>query len=80
MNIYYFYRDSDNFDDIIKDIVIKNLIRTKIRVKNYLILELVDQSDSKIEGYITIKYGDSFTQLSDKDYTPIPNVDYVPKR
>lgn len=80
MNIYYFYRDSDNFDDIIKDIVIKNLIRTKIRVKNYLILELVDQSDSKIEGYITIKYGDSFTQLSDKDYTPIPNVDYTPKR
>lgn len=80
MNIYYFYRDSDNFDDIIKDIVIKNLIRTKIRVKNYLILELIDQSDSKIEGYITIKYGDSFTQLSDKDYTPIPNVDYVPKR
>lgn len=80
MNIYYFYRDSDNFDDIIKDVVIKNLIRTKIRVKNYLILELVDQSDSKIEGYITIKYGDSFTHLSDKDYTPIPNVDYVPKR
>lgn len=80
MNIYYFYRDSDNFDDIIKDIVIKNLIRTKIRVKNYLILELIDQSDSKIEGYITIKYGDSFTHLSDKDYTPIPNVDYVPKR
>jgi len=80
MNALYFYRESNNFDDILSDISVKPLIRTKIRFTNYLLLELNDKADDKILGYITLKYGDSFTHLSDKDYSPIPNVDYIPKR
>ena len=31
-------------------------------------------------SYITLKYGDEMKQELVKDFTPIPGVDYIPKR
>jgi len=81
MKYYVFNRDSDNFDDILKDVALKPIIRHKIKYKHQLILGFADE-DEKIISYMTIKYGDDITSL-DKivpDRTPVMGKDYIPVR
>ena len=36
--------------------------------------------DEKQFSYITLKYGDDIKPPDIKDFTPVPGVDYVPKK
>lgn len=79
MNYYVFYRESNKFDDLLNDVNLKKLITLKMSWYQHLVIGFNDLSDD-IRGYIILKYGDELTKLTEKDYSPIINVDYVPKR
>lgn len=81
MKTYKFYREDNNFDDILKDPILKKVIDMVIRFPKYLIIGI--DSTSKNEqtfSYLTLKYGDEMRQSINKDFTPIPGVDYIPKK
>ena len=81
MKYYVFKRESDQFDDILTDIVVKPVIRHKIKFDDHLILGF-DDKEEKIVSYMTIKYGDdmiSFNNLA-RNRTPIMGKDYTPKK
>jgi hypothetical protein len=82
MKYYTFYRESNNFDDIIKDTNLKKFVMEKIRWKNYYMIGINDyeKDADKTFSYITLKYGDDIRGPLTKDYRPIPNKDYIPKR
>jgi hypothetical protein len=73
-----FIRESNNFDDILSDVVLKKQFKFKIRFYNGLIIEVPEKSE--ILSYIELKYGDSIKNNLVPDRTPIMNVDYFPKR
>lgn len=76
---FNFYRESNNFDDILNDKNIKKLINSKTKWSNHLRIS-VSNSDS-VYSYIILKYGDDLIYKNlTKDFTPIPNRDYVAKK
>ena len=76
---FNFYRESNNFDDILNDKNIKKLINSKTKWTNHLRIS-VSNSDS-VYSYIILKYGDDLIYKNlTKDFTPIPNRDYVVKK
>ena len=79
MSYTIFYRESNNFKDILTDTVIKKSIRMKMQFTNYLILELANEKDM---SYMILKYGDDVKSISNiiPDRTPIMNIDYVPEK
>ena len=79
MKYYTFYRENDNFDDILNDQIIKKIIDEKLRWFQHLIIGMNEKHDQTF-SYITLKYGDEMKQELVKDFTPIPGVDYIPKR
>jgi hypothetical protein len=81
MKYYTFYRESNNFDDILNDAMLKKSIDEVIRWYQYLIIGLYETTkNNQNNSYITLKYGDEMTNNLVKDYSPIPGVDYVPKK
>lgn len=78
MKYITFFRESSNFEDILKDPNIKKLIYEKTRWFQHLTLGIKD--DEKIFSYITLKYGDDIRTNLVKDYSPIPYIDYTPKK
>ena len=82
MKYYTFERESNNFDDILKDPGIKSSIYTKILWKNHLMIGLDEHGSKKIDqlsSYIVLKYGDDIRTSLTKDYAPIIDKDYTPK-
>jgi hypothetical protein len=79
MKYITFYRENDNFDDILNDINLKKHIHEKIKWLNFLRIGLNDDK-STLFSYITLKYGDEMRTKLTEDYSPIPNVDYLPIR
>ena len=79
MKYYTFYRESNNFDDILNDNIIKKIIDEQIRWYQYLIIGMQDSNEQSF-SYITLKYGDEMKQDLVKDHSPIPGIDYIPKR
>jgi hypothetical protein len=79
MKYYTFYRESNNFDDILNDQIIKKIIDEKVRWYQHLIIGMQDTNEQSF-SYITLKYGDEMVQELIKDRSPIPGVDYMPKR
>jgi len=79
MKYITFYRESNNFDDILKDINLKKHIHEKIKWLNYLRIGINEGKDT-LFSYITLKYGDEMRNSLTKDYSPNPNVDYAPVR
>ena len=79
MSYVVLHRESNKFNDVLNDSVIKKSIRMKMKFKNHLILEL---DDDKNTSYLMLKYGDDVISMSHiiPDRTPIPNRDYVPER
>lgn len=82
-----FYRESNNFEDILSDTNIKKLVKTKITFFQHLILGFdnynkKDKVFDKTLSYIMLKYGEDLREFTDviPDRTPIPNKDYVPER
>jgi predicted NUDIX family phosphoesterase len=84
--MYYivFKRESNKFDDILSDTSIKKVYKTKIVFHHHLIMgiEDYDPNYSKILSYILLKFGDDIIDMNSliKDYSPIPNKDYTPKK
>jgi hypothetical protein len=79
MKYYTFKRESNNFDDILSDNNIKPAIRTKISWVNHIMLGFSDNlKNENIFGYIVLKYGENIINPIEKDFTPIPNIDYIP--
>jgi hypothetical protein len=79
MKYYTFYRENNNFDDILNDTIVKKIIDEKLRWYQYLIIGMNEKHEQSF-SYITLKYGDEMKQELVKDFTPIPGVDYIPKR
>ena len=80
MKYYTFHRESNNFIDILTDNNIKQNVCLKITFRNRLIIGFKNKVEDSILGYIVLKYGDDIVNLTDKDYTPKPDIDYTPKR
>lgn len=80
MKYLYFFREENNFDDILKDVTVKKCIKEKTTFYQYLFIAIPDNTHDHVISYITLKYGDSLRSDLVKDYTPIPNVDYTPIR
>jgi hypothetical protein len=80
MKYYTFKRESNDFSDILKDPALKELIKLKIKWKYHLMIGLSNKAEEGTYGYIVLKYGEEIVNPINKDYTPIPGVDYTPKR
>ena len=79
MKYYTFYRENNNFDDILNDTIIKKIIDERLRWYQYLIIGMNERHEQSF-SYITLKYGDEMKQEVVKDFTPIPGIDYIPRR
>lgn len=79
MNYTAFHRESNNFNDILSDPIIKKALRMRITCTNFLIVEL---DNDKNLAYMMLKYGDDVVDLAHfiPDRSPIPDKDYTPKR
>ena len=73
-----FFRENNDFSDILTDTNLKKYIDEKVQWKNHLIIGIV--ADDKVFSYITLKYGESIRTSLVKSFNPIPNVDYIPVR
>lgn len=79
MKYYTFYRENNNFNDILKDKNVKSKIRFKIQWSQHLLIGFeYEKPDEKILGYLVLKYGDDIKNIFEYDYSPIPNIDYIP--
>ena len=79
MKYYTFYRENNNFDDILNDTIIKKIVDEKLRWYQYLIIGMNEKNEQSF-SYITLKYGDEMKQELVRDFSPIPGFDYIPKR
>lgn len=77
MKYFTFYRENNDFDDILKDTVIKSSTNQVTKWKCHLMLAIADDKDSTI-SYLTLKFGDNLVTNLTKDFTPIIGVDYIP--
>lgn len=79
MDYIVLYRESNKFNDVLTDTVLKKGIRMKMSLKHYLILTLANDKDA---AYLMLRYGDDVISMShvSPDRTPIPGKDYVPER
>lgn len=80
MKHYTFKRESNKFDDILKDPSLKKFIKTKISWQTYLTIGLSSTTSDDILGYIILKYGEDLVNDLVHDYSPKPNIDYLPIR
>jgi hypothetical protein len=78
MKYFTFYRESNNFDDILTDV--KKNAKLQIKWGNHLLLGISEVKTDSICSIITLKYGDDMVNGLTKDFTPKPNIDYIPKR
>ena len=81
MKYFIFYREDNNFDDILKDKNIKKCFNYKLSWYQYLLLG-TESLTSELQSYLILKYGDD---IKDKSYIfsdrkPVPFVDYMPDR
>jgi hypothetical protein len=81
MKYYTFYRESNKFDDILNDAILKKSIDEIVTWYQHLVIGVyeTDKTDQN-SSYITLKYGDEMQNDLVKDRSPVPGVDYVPKR
>lgn len=81
MKYYTFYRENNNFKDILNDPILKKNIDEVITWYQHLVIGLFESSKTdQTSSYITLKYGDEMKNDIIKDFSPVPGVDYVPKK
>ena len=80
MTHIFIHRESNNFDDISKDVNLKRKILTTMKFTNHLILDF--KEDEGIISYLLLKYGDDIRGTSQiiPDRTPMMYQDYTPIR
>jgi hypothetical protein len=81
MKYYIFYRESDNFHDIMSDNGLKKLFGFQLKWNNYLMLGS-DKVSDETYSYILLKYGDDLKNAENIfiNRKPIPFVDYTPDK
>ena len=79
MKYYTFFRESNDFKDILTDPLIKKSIDTKLKWYQHLCIGIGSHND-QLQSLITLKYGDEMVKDLVKDHSPIPGVDYIPKK
>lgn len=80
MKYYTFYRESNDFTDILNDPNVKANVCTKIQWRNHLLIGFKYKVEDSVLGFLVLKYGDDMVNIVNKDYTPKPDVDYKPIR
>jgi hypothetical protein len=80
MKYYNFYRENNNFTDILSDVNVKKYVDTKIHWYQHLVIGIASKDNDKTFSYITLMYGEDMVNELSKDYTPVAGVDYVPKK
>jgi hypothetical protein len=80
MKYYTFYRENNNFDDILSDNIVKKFAQTKIKWYQYFMIGMSKDGNDQNFSMLTLKYGEDMVNNLTKDFTPIPGVDYIPKK
>ncbi len=80
MKFYNFYRENNDFTDILSDATVKKKVDTKIQWYQHLIIGIREKDNDKTFSYITLMYGEDMVTSLSKDFTPVAGVDYMPKR
>jgi len=72
-----FYRESNDFTDILQDITVKKGVKHRQSFTNHLILVT---SDEKILTYLMLKFGNDVISMNDlvPDRSPVMYKDYTP--
>jgi hypothetical protein len=80
MKTFIFKRENNNFDDVLNDKNIKKYIIERYKFAEHLIIRVKDTPEALT--YITLMFSEELVSMRDlvPDRTPIPNIDYVPKR
>ena len=80
MKTFVFQRESNNFDDVLKDKNIKKYIVETYKFAEHLIIRVENTPEAL--AYITLMFSEELVSMKDlvPDRTPKPNVDYTPKR
>ena len=81
IDYYIFYRESNDWDDILKDPGIRKKIMHVIKWHHHLMIGF-KQEDQNIGSYIAIKWCEELRSWNDivPDRTPILGRDYAPRR
>ena len=79
MKYFIFYREDDDFNDILQDQNTKKLFDLKIKFNQHLILG-GDEIPDDLQSYIMLKYGDDIKNPNHIfiDRKPVPFKDYLP--
>jgi hypothetical protein len=81
MKYYTFYRENNDFSDILRDPLVKKMIDEKISWYQYLTIGIQEtKANEQSFSMLTLKYGDDMKHPDYKDFTPVPGVDYIPKK
>lgn len=84
MKYIVFHRESNKFDDIIKDPALKSHYKTKMQYKEHLVLGFVedDNDSNKLMSYMLLKYGEDMKEFDNlvPDRSPVMGRDYIPER
>jgi hypothetical protein len=80
MSYMTFNGDEKILEEIASDATIKPLITTKISWSGFLQLGLSEELDDQVRSYIMLKYGDHIKTDYLRDFSPVPGVDYSPRR
>lgn len=80
MKYYTFRRKSNDFSDILTDAGLKKHIDLKMSWDGHLLIGFVPGTSDQVLGYLVLKYSDDIVNPFDRDFTPVPGKDYIPKK
>jgi hypothetical protein len=80
MKYYTFYRENNNFDDIISDNIVKKYAEQKFKWYQYFMIGMRKDGNDQNFSMLTLKYGEDMVNNLTKDFTHIAGVDYIPVR
>lgn len=78
MKYFIFKRESNNFEDILTDNIVKKLFNTKIQWLHHLMVGISEAGNEGSLSYITLKYGDDMITDIVPDRAPVMFKDYQP--
>jgi hypothetical protein len=81
MKYYTFYRENNDFTDILDDPIVKKIVDEKIRWYQHLVIGMQEsEKNNQSFSLITLKYGEDMKQDVVRDFSPVPGIDYIPKK
>jgi hypothetical protein len=80
MKYYTFYRENNNFDDILADNIVKKYAEHKTKWYQHLMIAMKKENNDQNFSMLTLKYGEDMVNNLTKDFTPVAGVDYIPKK